>query len=172
MLRGREAEATDQAALDWFVCSKGEPWAEDVQSYVGALLEWRNEGGPGRHVRLYEDDSGLVAVVAWRHLLEGTPGSGFFVYLLAVRADRRREKVARQIVNGLVRHLAQQEPGATLAWLVDPKNVPSCSMSATLAEDAPTSDPEWPHYLEYSATLPTSSQAVIELEDDGSELGD
>lgn len=163
MLTGREAQVGDQEALDAFVCAppQGQSYARDVQQWVSGVLDWRGEG-EGRHVRLYSDDSGLVAVLAWRHLIDGEPGTGFFIYLLAVRHDRKREGIAAAILNGLKDHLAAIEPGATLAWMVDPKNSASVAMSMLACDDAPRSDHEWPHYLEFTATLPTPGETAEE----------
>lgn len=156
MLTGRDACESDRDALATFVCAsdRGEAAARDVQEWLASLLEWRVEGATGRVVRLYEDASGLVAVAAWRHLVDGEPGTGFFLYVVAVRLDRRRSGLGRSIMTGLIRHLASREPGQVLAWMVDPANSRSVALSAKLAGDEPLSDPEWPHFLEFTATLP------------------
>jgi hypothetical protein len=155
LLTGREADSDDLDALEAFHCAgTGEPWASDVESYIPELLGWRSAGGPGRRVRLYEDESGLVAVAAYKRMREDPPEEGFFIFVIAVRADRRRDRLGTSIFRGLVEHFANIEPGGVVAWMVDPANIASAALSAKFAGDEPISDWEWPHYLEYSATLP------------------
>jgi RimJ/RimL family protein N-acetyltransferase len=165
---GREATPADLTLLNEFKCAppSGESWARDVQRWSRALLQWRDDGAAGRHVRLYEDETGLVGLAAWRHLVDGEPGTGFLVYLVAVRVDRRREKLGQSIVRGLIEHLSQSEPGMPVAWLVDPRNVASVARSARFADDEPSSHPGEPHFLEYTGTLPTVGPTTHNPESD------
>jgi len=159
VLRGREATPEDAAALAIFRCAEpaGEPWARDVENWISELLSWRSQCG-GRHVRLYEDSesSRLVAVAAYRCLLDGQPQSGFFLYLLAVSVEDRRSPArhGKSIFLGLIQHLGTLEPGNLLVWMIDARNIACFALCSSLSVGEPISSPDWKGYLEYKLSLP------------------
>jgi RimJ/RimL family protein N-acetyltransferase len=163
-LRGRDANRTDASVLASFRCSDGPRWADDVEGYVRASLEWRDQQ-PGRVVKVFENDAGnLLAVAAFEPEDLQEPSRGFFLSYLATNLAFQRGGIGRLVVLSLIDHLATLAPGAPLTWLVHPSNMASHALCASINAGEPIPEPDDGFFYEYQITLPTGAGAPGEEE--------
>jgi len=135
-----------------------EPWLGEVIEIVDGLLAWRaapDGAGEDRQVDVI-DDGELLAVAAHVRLV-GSDGSPMpehrYLMVTAVRADQRRNGLARHLVESVLADLARQNV-KTVEWLVHPRNLPSITFSRTTFPEAQeTYPPDDKPYVSFALDL-------------------
>jgi RimJ/RimL family protein N-acetyltransferase len=131
-LTHRAYEPADEPLLREFRCSTDPPWEDEVEQWIQADAPGWLFGSQARFQRrslhLVMDDGELVAVFAWRDIVE-IDADRIWLKVVAVTALRRHSGVGRQILALVLAHLVAVERGEdVIAGLVHPGNVGSQAM--------------------------------------------
>jgi GNAT superfamily N-acetyltransferase len=131
-LNHRPYDPIDEPAIRGFTCSTGPWWEAEVENWIRSdAVGWLSAGSARfqrRNLHLAEDDGELVAVFAWRDIVE-IDADGIWLDVVAVTASRRHSGVGRQVLALVLAHLVAVERGEdVIAGLVHPNNVGSQAM--------------------------------------------
>jgi hypothetical protein len=126
--------SADEVLVDGFRCSTGAPWEDEVEQWIRSdAIGWlsaRPARFQCRNLHLVEDRGELVAVFAWRDIVE-MDVDGIWFEVLAVSVPRRHCGTGREVLALAEAHLLTVErEGDVIAGLVHPDNVGSQAMLA------------------------------------------
>lgn len=130
ILRPFDSTAGDASRLAGFSCSTGEPYEDEVETWITTrAVAWLNDVPrttfQRRALALVEDGDELVAVVAWQDIVR-VDLEGIWLEVLAVATTHQHSGVGRQIYELTVDHLeAMDRDGDHIAGLVHADNVRS-----------------------------------------------
>ena len=160
-MRLRRVHPDDFPALHHFPLGPpaGGPWLAEVAELVGGLQGWLRSIEAidrDRHVLVLDDDGEIVGVAAHEAVVDEfgrVHPDHRYLMVTAVRDDRRRQGLARLLVESIVADL-QRQGAASVTWLVHPGNAASRTFSRSVFPDADeTSPPEDKPYIAFTLHL-------------------
>ena len=156
----RDATVVDDAALENLdIGADTSSWLEEVSEIVAGLLAWRDDPANrplDRRVVVADVDGEVVAVAAHEcieHERLGPLDDHRYLMVVAVRADHRRDGVARVLTESLFAEM-QTSGVQTVQWLVHPENLASAGFSRSVFPEADeTYPPEDRPYIKFVLAL-------------------
>lgn len=159
MIRGRVALDADQERLRTFRCPENGTHTVTVQELIAELPVWR-AGRSDRQVRLYEEGSSIVAVLAFEAIDPSAPERGMFVPVFAVADGFARQGLGQSILNAFVDYLQTVCPGGLLVFMVDGANTEMCAFCGKHLNVEPRIADHDRDYLEYVVTIPGNAATL------------